>query len=710
MIDIEIKLAKHMGFCYGVHRAVEMTETILNENEGAYINGMLIHNSDEMNRLNDLGLEIYEEGKKNKSNMILRSHGTEKSVKENFSKEFHVIDTVCPYVRTVQNYAKRYKDDSLIIFGDKNHPEVKSINSYSDYSAHVAKNVDELSSISEDISDKYNYIVLQTTFKRDVASDMLEYLDSNNIKYKYIDTICNATKDRVDSTFEVAKSVECMIILGDSASSNCTKLYEYAKMYCEKVFFIKSIEEMEISEILVYNSIGISAGASTPDWIIKEAIDKMENLNKSEMMEAIESSFTKIKRGDILKGTVLYVNDSEVSVNINYRTDGIINRDEVSQDPSEKPSDLFKTGDEIDVYVLKMDDGQGNVVLSHKRVQNLKYWDVIQEKFNNNEIVNALVIEVAKGGLKCEVDGISAFMPASQVSVTYKKDLSQYVDKELASRIIDFNKEKRRIILSRKVVEKEELDALKEKVYSSIQVGDIIEGTVQRLTNFGAFVDIGGIDGLIHISELSWNRVKHPSDVVQPNQKVMVQVLEVNPEKDRVALGLKQTTKEPWEMFVEEYIVGDVVKGNVVNLLDFGAFVKLPTGVDGLLHVSQIAKEHIEKPSDKLTLGEEIEVIITDINEDDRKVSLSIKELLRQRAKEEKRNAEESEEGYDAEMEAAVEAGEMPANFEEDEAAKVEAEGEVAEVKEETTAPKEEVVKVEPPTFEITIGDMIKKN
>ncbi len=698
-----------MGFCYGVKRAVEITEDILKKNQGAYINGMLIHNSDEMGRLSELGLEVHDGKSKDKSQMILRSHGTEKSIKENYSEIYDVVDTVCPYVKTVQNYAKKYKDKCLIIFGDVNHPEVKSINSYSDYSAIVVNNPDEISENENRIGDKDVVIVQQTTFKRDVAREMLNVLDAMQIDYKYIDTICNATKDRVDATIELAKSVDCMIILGDSASSNCTKLYEYAKMYCEKVFFIKSIEEMEISQILVYNNIGISAGASTPDWIIKEAIDKMENLDKNEMMEAIESSFTKIKRGDILKGTVLYVSDSEISVNINYRTDGIINRDEVSQDPNEKPSDLFKAGDEIDVYVLKMDDGQGNVVLSHKRVQNLKYWDVIQEKFNNNEIVNAQVIEVAKGGLKCEVDGISAFMPASQVSVTYKKDLSQYVDKELASRIIDFSKEKRRIILSRKVVEKEELDEVKERVYSSIQVGDVIEGVVQRLTNFGAFVDIGGIDGLIHISELSWNRVKHPSDVVAPNQKVMVQVLDVNPEKDRVALGLKQTMKEPWDLFVEEYIVGDVVVGHVVNLLDFGAFVKLPTGVDGLLHVSQIAKEHVEKPGDKLTLGEEIEVIITDINEDDRKVSLSIKELLRQRAKQEKAYSDEETTEEDLEA-AAIEAGEAPADFGDDsESSTVEGEVSTAEVKKEAE-PKEEIVKVEPPTFEITIGDMIKKN
>lgn len=376
----------------------------------------------------------------------------------------------------------------------------------------------------------------------------------------------------------------------------------------------------------------------------------MEDMNKNEMMEAIESSFTRIKRGDILKGTVLYVNDSEITVNINYRADGIINRDEVSDDPTISPSDLFKAGDEIEVYVLKMDDGDGNVLLSHKRVQRLKNWDVVEEKFNNEEIVDAIVNEVTKGGLKCEVEGLNAFMPASQVSIGYKKDLSVFLDEVLASKIIDFNKDKRRIILSRKVVEQKELDALKEEIYSKIHVGDVIEGTVQRLTNFGAFVDIGGIDGLIHISQLSWQRVKHPSDVVQPNQKIEVQVLDIDPENDRIALGLKQLTKEPWEVFVENNKVGDIIKGKIVNLLDFGAFVKLDSGVDGLLHVSQIAREHVEKPSDKLEIGQEVEVMITEIDEENKKISLSIKEIERKKAREAraKEKAEKSEQAENA--------------------------------------------------------------
>ncbi len=636
MIEIEIIIAETLGYCFGVKRAVDKTEEALKDDEFVYIDGMLIHNTDEMNRLEKLGLQEYSKESKENSTLILRSHGTPKDRKNKLQEEFNLIDTVCPYVKRVHNLAKKYQDEYLIIFGQDTHPEVIGINSYSENKGIIISSLDELKNLINEISEikKEIHILAQTTFKKVILDELLDLLDKNNIVYTYHDTICDATKDRVNATIELAKSVDCVIVLGDKKSSNCSKLYEYAKMYNNNVFFINNVNEMDISEILLYNRIGITAGASTPDWIIKEAIEKMEDMNKNEMMEAIESSFKRIKRGDILKGTVLYVKDSEISVNIDYRADGIINKDEVSDDPNVNPSDLFKAGDEIEVYVLKMDDGDGNVLLSHKRVQRLKNWDIIEEKYNNEEVVDAFVTEVTKGGLKCEVEDINAFMPASQVSIAYKKDLSVFLDEVLASKIIDFNKDKRRIILSRKVVEQEELDDLKEEIYSKIAVGDEIEGVVQRLTNFGAFVDIGGIDGLIHISQLSWQRVKHPSDVVQPNETVNVKILEIDEEKDRVALGLKQLTKEPWDLFVEENKVGDIVNGTVVNLLDFGAFVKLETGVDGLLHVSQIAREHVEKPGDKLELGEEVEVLITDIDEENKKISLSIKEIEKRKARE----------------------------------------------------------------------------
>lgn len=369
----------------------------------------------------------------------------------------------------------------------------------------------------------------------------------------------------------------------------------------------------------------------------------MENYDNNEMMEAIENSFKRIRRGEIVEGEVLYVTDNEIMVNIGYRSDGIISKEELSSNPDIKPSDLFKPGDHIQVCIVKMDDGDGNVVLSYRRVENMKIWDEIGEKFENKEHVNATVKSVVKGGLTADLDGVNAFIPASHASMRFQKDLSKFIGQNLECEIIDFDKAKRKVVLSRKNVENGEFEAKKKAVYENLHEGDIIEGTVQRLTNFGAFVDVGGVDGLIHISELSWNRVKHPSDIVSPGQVVEVQVLNLDEDKNRIALGLKQTTKRPWDVFVSTVEVGDTVKGRVVNLLDFGAFVRLESGVDGLLHVSQIAREHIEKPSDVLNIGDEVTVKVTDIDEENKKISLSIKALLPEPEKKEK-PVEEKEE------------------------------------------------------------------
>jgi 4-hydroxy-3-methylbut-2-enyl diphosphate reductase len=354
----------------------------------------------------------------------------------------------------------------------------------------------------------------------------------------------------------------------------------------------------------------------------------MDNLNNNEMMEAIENSFTRIHRGDIIKGKVIFVTNNEVMVNINYKSDGIIDRDELSNDPDVKPKDLYKEGDEIQVFVVRLDDGEGNVVLSTKRVDAIKGWDELENVFNNKERIECKVLNSVKGGLAVLVNGINGFMPASQVSVNFVSDLNIYKGKTLIGKIIDFDREKRRVILSRREVESEEVLNKRKELWASIEVNSIVEGIVQRLTDFGAFVDLGGVDGLIHISDLSWFRVKHPSEVVKIGDRVQVKILDFDKEKNRISLGLKQTLPEPWKLFSENRKLGDVTEGKVVNLLDFGAFVRLEEGVDGLVHVSQISKEHINKPADKLKIGDKVTVKIIDINEEERRISLSIKETL----------------------------------------------------------------------------------
>lgn len=363
--------------------------------------------------------------------------------------------------------------------------------------------------------------------------------------------------------------------------------------------------------------------------------NEMNEEMSEEMLEAIENSFTRINRGDVIKGEVIFVTKNEVMVNINYKSDGIINMDELSNDPDVNPKDLYSPGDEIDVFVIKIDDGEGNVVLSTKRVNEFKNWDTVEELYGNKERVECKIKSVVKGGLIAIISGVNGFMPASQISTEYVDDLNSYKGKTLVAKIIDFDKEKRRVILSRKEIEKEELNNKRKELWANIEEGQILEGIVKRLADFGAFVDIGGLDGLVHISDLSWNRIKHPSKIVTIGQNIRVKVLSLDKEKNRISLGLKQTTEEPWIAFSNNVNIGDVVEGKVVNLLDFGAFVRLNEGVDGLLHVSQISNEHVKKPSDILSIDDKINVKVIDIDGQNKKISLSIKEIGNDKEKKE---------------------------------------------------------------------------
>lgn len=624
-IFIKIIVADNAGFCGGVKRAVDMAFD--NAEEGVYSYGDLVHNPLVIKKLEDNGVSRLDNTDVKNSKVIIRSHGVHKSIIDELKNgNNEIVNCVCPKVTKIYSIVEEYykKGYQIVIFGDKNHPEVIGINSYADDTAII---IDANMNI-DDVEDKDTLIVSQTTNISEKFEKLVNSI-KKILKHEVIvyNTICNATRLRQESTIELAKQVDAMIVLGGANSSNTKKLYEVAKKHCENVYLLESIKDLKYN-IKNFVKIGITAGASTPSSVIEEAVSSMENFDNNEMMEAIENSFKKIKRGEVVEGEVLFVNDSEVMVNIGYRSDGIISREELSNNPDVKPSDLFKPGDMINVFIMKMDDGDGNVVLSYKRVESLKVWDEIETLFNDHQRVKATVKSVVKGGLTADLNGVNAFIPASHASVRFQRDLSKYVGQELVCEIIDFDKFKRKVVLSRKNVESEELENSKQEVYSSLHVGDVVEGTVQRLTNFGAFVDVGGVDGLIHISELSWNRVKHPSDVVEPGQKVQVEVLNLDEDKNRIALGLKQTTKKPWDVFTETAGIGDVVEGKVVNLLEFGAFVRLESGVDGLLHVSQISKEHIEKPSDKLSIGETVTAKITDIDEENKKISLSIKALI----------------------------------------------------------------------------------
>ena len=628
---LNIIISEHSGYCFGVKKAIDKAEEALEQNkECLYSYGPLIHNPQVVYDLENRGLKKIEDIKDGKDHsVVVRAHGVTKLEIEKMKElNIDIIDGTCPYVKSVHKRVEEYvnKGYNVVIIGDKDHPEVIGINGWCSNSAFIINSVEDIKEMPE--LDKI-CIVSQTTNTYEKFYELSEKVKSKGQVVEVFNTICLATKNRQISAMELAKQVDAMIVIGGYVSSNTLKLKEISEKFCKNVFHIETINNLSLQSISKFNTIGITAGASTPDWIIKEAVYTMDNFNDNEMMEAIENSFTRIHKGEIVTGEVIFVTSNEVMVNINYKSDGIISKDELSNDLNVNPKDLFKEGDTIDVYILKADDGEGNVVLSHKRVGNIKNMDILEEYFNDGKIIEGKVLRAVKGGLIVSVEGIEAFMPASLISVNFVKDMEDYKDTVVQAKIVDFDKNKRRVILSRKEIEKEELEIEREETWSKLTIGENIEGIVQRLTDFGAFVDLGGVDGLIHISDLSWNRVKHPSSILNPGDKVEVKILDLNKDRNRISLGLKQTLPRPWDEFEKNVNLGDVVDGKVVNILPFGAFVRLDEGVDGLLHISQISKDHIESPSEILKVGDTVKVKVIDIDLEEKRISLSIKETER---------------------------------------------------------------------------------
>lgn len=623
---MEIFLADKAGFCFGVKRAYEETERILNEKGEAYIGGDLVHNPSVVRFMEDKGLKKYEKDLPENSTVIIRSHGEVKSVKEDLEKNSNqLIDLTCPvlikiYDKIVEKYNEGYK---IFVIGDPDHPEVKAINSYVNNEAVILPNEGEAKKYKG--LDKI-YIISQTTNREDFFTKIASIIEDNNTNVIVDNTICSATRLRQEACVELAKKVDFMVVIGGRKSSNTDKLYKLSKEITPSIK-IETYKELDFIDISQYNIIGITAGASTPDWIIEEVIYFMDNYSKDEFMEQIEDSMTKIYPKEIVKGEVIYVTDDEVVVNINYKSDGIVSLNELTNEEGVKPRDLFEEGQEIDVYVIKLDDGEGNVVLSTRRVEGLKNWNGIVESFENEEPIVVNVTKEVKGGLLGNYKGIVAFIPGSQIKTFYVKDLSQFVGEDLECKILSVDEKKRRIVASSRLIEEENKEKEINEFWDTFQEGDVIKGKVARLVDFGAFINLGPMDGLVHISDISWNRIKHPSDVLEVGQEIEVVVLKKDDEDKQVSLGYKQLQDKPFDRFLANNKAGDAVDGKVVNLVDFGAFVRLDEGVEGLVHVSEISHSHVEKPSDELEIDQDIKVKILSIELEEKRIALSIKAL-----------------------------------------------------------------------------------
>ncbi len=633
---MEVVIAEHLGFCFGVKRAMETVEGLLEEKHKAFTLGPIIHNPQVVEKLNkngiiDTNLHDIKEG-----TVIIRTHGVSPDlIKYLNTKSLNIIDCTCPLVKRIHKLAREISAEFglTIIIGDRGHPEVEGIVGWCDGDVKVIGNVEE----AEDFyTSKKVGIVVQTTQTRENIKKIMNVLKSKLDIGVFYNTRCEATSNRQKSAADVAATVEIMLVIGGKNSSNTKKLAQVCQNVGAKVYHIETAKELRKRWFNNVNKIGITAGASTPDWIIKEVISKMDELSKDIDNQEIaneeegepdyENTFIDIKEDTIVEGIVAKIDSNEILVDISYKSDGIIPINELSDVPFESPTEVVKVGDKIYVYITKLEDENGNVILSKKKADVAKAWDFIEEAYNKQSDLEGEVVEVVKGGVLANISGIRGFIPASHLDLKYVPDLNIFIGKKLKLHVLEIDSGKNRVVLSHRLILEREREELREKTWATIEEGQTIKGVVKRLTDFGAFVDIGGVDGLIHISDLAWHKIKHPSEIVSEEQDVDVLVLRVDKERGRISLGLKQTTPNPWDELDEKYDIGSIIEGKIVKLVSFGAFVEVEPGVEGLVHISQISQEHISNPSDVLTTGEVIKVKIMDINTKDKRMSLSIKE------------------------------------------------------------------------------------
>ena len=627
-------LARHAGFCFGVRRAVETAE----RSAPACTLGPIIHNPQVVSSLRAQGVVSVDrpEAVATGARVVIRSHGVGRTEYEALrARGCEIVDATCPFVQRIHDMAREASEEGLplIVIGEAKHPEVCGILGWTDAPAWAVLTPEDVQALPPMESAR---VVSQTTMVEARFDEICALLKARIPRLDIRATICPATHDRQREAAQIAARVNAMLVIGGRESSNSRKLYRLASDICPRTYFIETARDLDGIPFDPSDTIGITAGASTPDCIIKEVVARMNDIEKKVTpeenqeqdvmtMEDVEKTLVQIRPGQIVTGTVVSIKDDEVVVNVGYKADGLVKKTDLS-------STDVQIGDEIEVEVVKVNDGEGNVLLSQKNIINRKAWEEIVAKQEAGELVEGVGKEAVKGGLLADVSGIRTFIPASQLSLRYVEKIDEFVGQTMTLKIIEIDKAKKRIVASRKAVLLEEEKEKKRKIWESLEVGSVVKGIVRRLADFGAFVDIGGVDGLVHVTDLSWGRVKHPSDVVSVGQEIDVKILNVDPERERISLSYKQTQPRPWTVAGEKYPVGSVVEGKVVRITTFGAFVELEPGLDGLVHISQCAPRRIDKVEDAVNVGDIVRVKVLDVNTEAKRISLSIREVLEDEA------------------------------------------------------------------------------
>lgn len=641
---MNIKLAKSAGFCFGVKRACDTVYEALNEQKDLYLLGELIHNNRVMEDISEKGGKTVEDVSEVPQNAVavIRAHGVPPSVTQSLEeKNISYIDLTCPFVKKIHNIVSEefQKGQKIIIYGKKEHPEVVGISGYCK-NALITMDYEE---IRDQIHpEDHVSVVAQTTMEKEKFYNFIKFLKKGCNWVSIFDTICSATRQRQAEAEELAKESDMMVVIGGKRSSNTMELYQKSKAVCPHTYLIESAEDLnellqtnpKLKKFLYTNFkvVGVTAGASTPSCSIEEVISVMaeEKIVTSEFEEQLENYLVSpVHINKRVTCTVEQITETEVRVSIpGYKGLGFIPADELTDDSSVKPADLVKIGDEINAIVIKPNDVEGTCLLSKKKVDSELNMTAIKEAFESGAILEGKVVSVIKGGLLVSVNSVRVFVPASQAALRFVSDLSTMQNETVSLKIIDFDERRNRATGSIKAVLAAEQKEKEAKFWADAEEGKTYQGTVKSLTTFGAFVDIGGVDGLVHITELSWSRIKHPSEVVKVGQEIEVYIKALDTEKKKISLGFKKEVDNPWTKFMNTVNLNDVITVKIVRIVPFGAFAEILPGVDGLIHISQIANKHIAKPEDELSLGMEVEAKVIEIDAEKKKVSLSIRELL----------------------------------------------------------------------------------
>lgn len=641
---MNIHRAAHAGFCFGVKRALDIADQTIKDVGGQkpiYTLGPIIHNPLVVESLAEQGLKVAEDLQEVESGvLVVRSHGLPLSaLAQAKEKNLRVVDATCPFVARSQHLAQRLEEEGyqVLIVGEENHPEVLAIQGTVQEESLVIGSAGEVPRLK--LGKKVG-IISQTTQPLQNFLECVSAVLARVEEAKVFRTICPASTERQEEAWLLAQQVPVMVVIGGRSSANTAHLAEICRLAGARTYLIESAAELQREWFQDVNDAGVTAGASTPNWLIEEVIGTMEEFKSNQtkeqtvqettegMNQTYDQPMQELTQGQTVTARVVQVQPDEVMVDIGYKSEGIIPKRELSAIPVESAQDAVKVGDTFPATVLKINTEEGTVLLSKRRAEEETAWERLKEAKDNNTTLEAKVREQVKGGLLVDV-GVRGFVPASHVARGFVKDLSPFVGQTLGFKVIEMDEGRKNVVLSHKLVEEEEMSRAREQVMARLKKNTIVDGVVKRLTNFGAFVDIGdGVEGLLHVSEMAWHRVGHPSEVLSENQQIKVMILDIDPESGHISLGLKQTLPDPWTKVTRDFQVDQIVQGEVTRVVDFGAFIKLADGVEGLAHISQLADHRVEKASDAVQPGQVVPVKILSIDPQAKRISLSIREAL----------------------------------------------------------------------------------